>query len=192
MVFGLHSYNLFLHFFFLRCGGCTEAVVNVKQNKTSLLKFEHAFECYLNYFSLLEMLNGDVIRRSRLVPVLFIWILWKTAWGDAAWRGVAWRRFSSPVWMMAVKDGFCYFLIQKKFQLNTHFYVQKQVWCLGHFESTLARPRGLMREDSRPVHGRPLKSVTVVILDTEAVSNRLVCVRGESFPETAEIEEKCN
>lgn len=105
---------------------------------------------------------------------------------------VAWRRFSSPVWMMAVKDGFCYFLIQKKFQLNTHFYVQKQVWCLGHFESTLARPRGLMREDSRPVHGRPLKSVTVVILDTEAVSNRLVCVRGESFPETAEIEEKCN
>lgn len=72
LVFGLHSYNLFLHFFFLRCGGCTEAVVNVKQNKTSLLKFEHAFECYLNYFSLLEMLNGDVIRRSHLVPVLFI------------------------------------------------------------------------------------------------------------------------
>lgn len=43
LVFGLHSYNLFLHFdmdFFLRCGGCTEAVVDVKQNKTSLLKFE--------------------------------------------------------------------------------------------------------------------------------------------------------
>lgn len=35
----------------------------------SLLKFEDAFECYLNFISLLEMLNGDVIRRSKPVPV---------------------------------------------------------------------------------------------------------------------------
>lgn len=44
-LFGLHSYNLFLHFdmiffFFLRCGGCTEAVVDVKQNKTVYLNLK--------------------------------------------------------------------------------------------------------------------------------------------------------
>lgn len=56
MAFGLHSYNLFLHFdfflflfCFLRCGGCTEAVVDVKQNKR-LLKFEKSIWMLFNYF----------------------------------------------------------------------------------------------------------------------------------------------
>lgn len=119
-------------------------------------------------------------------------------------RSVAppWRRSSSPVWMMAVKDGVCYFLIQKVSIKHPFLCTETSlVSCSlhtpfgGEHVSTTA---GLMgggrasREDCRLVHVRPLKSVTVVILDMKAVSNRLVCVRGESFPETAVIEEKCN
>lgn len=71
-------------------------------------------------------------------------------------------------------------------------------WSLPEHVSAAAganerRPR-LPERTVGTVHVRPLKSVTVVILGTGggAVSDRLVCVRGESFPETAVIEEKCN
>lgn len=71
------------------------------------------------------MLNGDVIKRSKPVPVTVHLSSMDKRFGR--WRlAPSQRRFSSAVWIMAVKDGYCYFLIQK-FQLNTHFYVQSLV-----------------------------------------------------------------
>lgn len=90
---------------------------------------------------------------------------------------------------MAVKDGFCYFLIQKVSIKHPFLCTETSLvsWSLHtpsggeHVSTTAGLMRGghASREDGRLVHVRPLKSVTVVILDTAAVSSRLVCERRE-------------